>query len=157
QARQKSLRRTVALKMILAGKLASDDQVRRFRQEAEEAGNLDHPHIVPIYQVGEHHGQHFFSMKLIEGGSLNDHLNRYRGQPRQAVLLMARVARAVHYAHQRGILHRDLKPGNILLDSGGEPQVADFGLARQLRTDATLSQSGVIVGTPSYMSPEQAA
>src|SRR5262249_50188636 len=106
---------------------------------------------------GEHHGQHFFSMKLIEGGSLNDHLDRYRGQPRQAVLLMARVARAVHYAHQRGILHRDLKPCNILLDSGGEPQVADFGLARQLRTDATLSQSGVIVGTPSYMSPEQAA
>ncbi len=157
RARQKSLRRTVALKMILAGRLASDDQVRRFRQEAEEAGNLDHPHIVPIYQVGEYLGQHYFSMKLIEGGSLNDHLDRYRGQPRQAVQLMVQVTRAVHYAHQRGILHRDLKPGNILLDNHGEPHVADFGLAKHLGADATLSQSGAIVGTPSYTSPEQAA
>lgn len=157
KARQLSLDRVVALKMILAGNLASDEQIRRFHHEAEEAGRLDHPNIVPIYQVGEHQGQHFFSMKLIEGGSLCGQLTRFRSDPRGAANLVATVARAVHYAHQRGVLHRDLKPGNILLDAQGQPHVTDFGLAKQLGTQSSDTRSGSIVGTPSYMAPEQAA
>jgi tetratricopeptide (TPR) repeat protein/peroxiredoxin/predicted Ser/Thr protein kinase len=156
KASQKSLSRVVALKMILAGQLASDDQVRRFRAEAEEAGRLDHPNIVPIYQVGELAGQHFFAMKLIEGGSLSGRARHFRGDPRGAARLIATVARAVHHAHQRGILHRDLKPGNILLDAQGEPHVTDFGLAKHLGGEGT-TQSGAVLGTPGYMAPEQAA
>jgi thiol-disulfide isomerase/thioredoxin/tRNA A-37 threonylcarbamoyl transferase component Bud32 len=157
KARQKSLNRIVALKMILAGRLASPEQVRRFRVEAEEAGALDHPNIVPIYQVGEVDGQHFFTMKLIEGGSLSRSLERIRNSPREAARLVITVARAVNYAHRHGILHRDLKPGNILLDTEGQPHVTDFGLAKHLEGEGTTTQSGVIVGTPSYMPPEQAA
>jgi WD40 repeat protein/Flp pilus assembly protein TadD len=154
KATQKSLNREVALKMILAGELASAADVRRFHAEAEAVGHLDHPHIVPIYEVGEHLGLHYFSMKLVEGGNLAD-----PGQPRgrQAVPLLIQVARAVHFAHQRGILHRDLKPANILLDRAGTPFVTDFGLAKRVQGEGEITQSGALMGTPSYMAPEQAA
>src|SRR5579884_430644 len=156
KARQASLNRLVALKMIVAGELATPQAVARFHAEAESAANLDHPHIVPIYEVGEHEGQHYFSMKYLDGGSLTPRVAGLVHEPRRAVRLMAVVARAVHHAHQRGILHRDLKPGNVLLDARGEPYVTDFGLARKVEGESRLTQSGAILGTPSYMAPEQA-
>jgi WD40 repeat protein len=151
KARQVSLNRTVALKMILAGELATEADVRRFHAEAEAVALLDHPYIVPVYEVGEHQGQHYFTMRLIEGGNLSG----AKFPPREAARLMATVARAVHHANQRGILHRDLKPANVLLDSQGQPHVTDFGLARRVQGSAR-TLSGAVVGTPAYMPPEQA-
>jgi tetratricopeptide (TPR) repeat protein/predicted Ser/Thr protein kinase len=156
-ARQRSLNRLVALKVIRAGEWASSAEVRRFRNEAEMVALLDHPHVVPIHEVGEQAGHVYFSMKLIEGGSLAQHLSRFWDDPRAAAGLVAAVARAVHHAHQRGVLHRDLKPSNILLDENGRPHVTDFGLARRVEADSSLTQSGAIVGTPGYMAPEQTA
>jgi Protein kinase domain/WD domain, G-beta repeat len=157
KARQVSLKRLVAIKMILGGTFAGELTVQRFRKEAEAGAQLDHPSIVPIYEVGEHQGQHYFSMKLIEGGSLAAARSAAPADLRSAGKRVATVARAVHHAHQRGILHRDLKPGNILIDAAGEPHVTDFGLARRIDGDSRLTQSGAIVGTPCYMAPEQAA
>jgi len=157
EARQLSLNRPVALKMILAGQLANETDVRRFYFEAEAVANLNHPGIVPIYEVGRHQEQHYFSMRLVEGGSLAREVPRFRDDPKTAARLLTTVARAVHHAHQRGILHRDLKPSNVLLDREGRPYVTDFGLAKRVETDSGLTQSGAIMGTPSYMAPEQVA
>jgi eukaryotic-like serine/threonine-protein kinase len=157
QARQLSLNRLVALKMIRSAHLAGETDVDRFQAEAEAAGGLDHPNIVPIYEVGERDGQHFFSMKLVEGGSLAQQMGRFHADPRAAARLLVKIARAVHYAHQCGVLHRDLKPANILLDRLGEPQVIDFGLAKRVEADSSITLSGSVLGTPHYMAPEQAA
>jgi hypothetical protein len=160
KARQATLQREVAVKMILAGHLASATDVERFKAEARAAGGLDHPHIVPIYEIGAWKAGevgpslHYFSMKLIEGGSLAQQLPRFMQDAKGSAKLLATVARAVHHAHERGLLHRDLKPANILIDSQGQPYVTDFGLSR--RTGGGETQTGVVLGTPSYMAPEQA-
>ncbi|HEX3152631.1 MAG TPA: serine/threonine-protein kinase [Gemmataceae bacterium] len=156
QARQRSANRVVALKMILSGNLAGQLDVRRFRTEAEAAAGLDHPNILPVYEVGEHEGRPFFSMKLATGGSLADRVTQLVSDPTAAATLVAKLARAVHFAHQRGILHRDLKPANVLLDGDDTPLITDFGLAKRTGADSGMTQSGAIVGTPSYMAPEQA-
>ena len=156
RARQISLNRDVALKMIKAGVLAQDDDLRRFQNEAEAVALLDHPGIVPIYEVGEHEGQRYFSMKLIEGGNLAEGLGRFARNPRAAAPLLIEVARAIQHAHARGVLHRDLKPANVLMDREGHPHITDFGLAKRIDSGAEMTQSGAIVGTPAYMSPEQA-
>jgi eukaryotic-like serine/threonine-protein kinase len=156
EARQISLNRKVALKMILAGQLAHETDVKRFYTEAEAAANLDHPGIVPIFEVGQHEGQHYFSMGFVEGQSLSQRLTEGPLPPREAAALMAAVADAIDYAHQCGVIHRDLKPGNILLDQKGNPRVTDFGLAKKLEGASGLTGSGQIMGTPSYMPPEQA-
>ncbi len=157
QARQISLNRPVAVKMILAGQLANEADVRRFHTEAEAAANLDHPGIVPIFEIGEHEGQHYFSMSLVAGESLAQRLKEGPLASGLAAALMVKVAQAIDYAHQHGVIHRDLKPGNILLDQNGNPRVTDFGLAKKLQGDASLTGSEQIMGTPSYMPPEQAA
>lgn len=157
QAWQTDLQREVALKFLLPAQVGSPDALRRFRTEAEATARLDHPNIVPIYEIGEADERHYLCMKLIRGGTLAGRLSVGKFEPRPAARFMATLAEAVHYAHQRGVLHRDLKPGNILVDEHGEPQVTDFGLARLLEEDRDLTHTGAILGTPAYMSPEQAS
>jgi serine/threonine protein kinase len=157
EARQVSLNRAVALKMILAGRLAGEVEVRRFYQEAEAAAGLDHPGIVPIFEVGQHEGQHYYAMGLVEGSSLAQRVAEGPLPPGQAAGLVRQAAEAVQYAHQRGVIHRDLKPANVLIDAQGRPRVTDFGLAKKLESDSSLTVTGSVMGTPSYMAPEQAA
>jgi serine/threonine protein kinase/tetratricopeptide (TPR) repeat protein len=156
RARQKGLNRIVALKVIGLGHWATDAHLKRFRREAEAAASLDHSGIVPIYEVGERDGSCYFSMKLVEGGQLDEVAKREPLPVRKAVELIVKVARTVHYAHEHSILHRDIKPGNILLDSKGEPHLTDFGLARLVETESTVTRTLEVLGTPSYMAPEQA-
>jgi serine/threonine protein kinase len=156
RARQKSLNRIVALKVLSLGQWASKTYLKRFRREAEAAAHLDHPCIVPIYEVGERDGSCYFSMKFIEGGQLDEVLRREPMSTRQAAELIAKVARTVHYAHEHGIVHRDIKPGNVLLDKQGEPHLTDFGLARLVESESTVTHTMEVMGTPSYMAPEQA-
>src|SRR5437016_3266044 len=157
RARQKSLNRTVALKVISLGQWATKAHLKRFRLEAEAAASLDHPCIVPIYEVGERDGQCYFSMKFVEGGQLDEVVKHTPISIRQAAELIAKVARTVHYAHSHGILHRDIKPGNILLDIKGEPHLTDFGLARLVESESTVTRTLEVLGTPSYMAPEPAS
>src|SRR5437763_1443664 len=154
--RQKRLNGIVALKVIGLGQWATKAHLKRFRLEAEAAASLDHPCIVPVYEVGERDGSCYFSMKFVEGGQLDAVASRETMPPRRAAELIAKVARTVHYAHEHHILHRDIKPGNILLDQKGEPHLTDFGLARLVETESTVTRTMEVLGTPSYMAPEQA-
>lgn len=157
RARQTSLKRLVALKMILTGGHADAEDLARFRAEAESAARLQHPNIVQIHAVGESAGRPYFALEFVEGGSLDRTLKGEPQEPGKAAALMETLARAMHAAHQRGIVHRDLKPANVLLAADGTPKIGDFGLAKQLDTDSGQTHSGAVMGTPSYMSPEQAA
>jgi tRNA A-37 threonylcarbamoyl transferase component Bud32 len=157
RARQKSLGRIVAVKMLLRRELATAADLTRFRAEAEAAARLDHPNIVPIFEVGEQDGLPFYSMRFIEGTTLAKRLAAGSLSPRGAAEILAVVASAVDMAHGRGVLHRDLKPSNILIDAAGVPHVSDFGLAKRIEQDQTVTHTGAILGTPCYMSPEQAA
>ena len=156
RARQKSLNRVVALKIIGLGHWATKAHVKRFRLEAEAAARLDHPFIVPIHEIGQSNGSCYFSMQLVEGGQLDLVIKREPMPIRAAAELIAKLARTVHHAHQRGILHRDIKPGNILLDPQGDPHLTDFGLARLLETESSVTRTTEALGTPAYMAPEQA-
>ena len=156
EAWQVSLNRRVAIKMILAGDHAGRDHLARFRTEAEAVARLQHPHIVQIHEVGEHDGRPYLVLEYVDGGSLADQL---AGQPqaaKPAARLVETLARAVHYAHEQGVVHRDLKPANVLLTADGTPKIADFGLAKCLDLDAGATGSTTVIGTPSYMAPEQA-
>jgi len=157
RARQKSLNRTVALKVIGLGKWSSTPHLKRFRHEAEAAASLEHPQIVPIYEIGERDGSCYFSMKFVEGGRLDEVAQTEPMSARRAAELLVKIARTVQFAHEHGILHRDIKPGNILLDKNGEPHLTDFGLARLIEQESTITNSFDVLGTPSYMAPEQAA
>ena len=157
KARQTSLNRIVALKMILAGRLASEADIRRFRHEAQAAAGLQHPNIVAIHEVGEHYGQHYFSMDYVEGKDLAELVRDGPLEPRRAAACVKTIAEAIQYAHDHGILHRDLKPSNVLIDASGRPRVTDFGLARPIGGDRGLTLPGTVLGTPSYMPPEQAS
>ncbi len=157
KARQRKLNRIVALKMILAGQLADRLDVDRFYAEAEAAGNIHHRHIVGIHEIGEVEGQHFFSMEFVDGVQLGDLSREHPLDPRTAARYVLQIARAMQYAHDKGILHRDLKPANILVDQEGEPRITDFGLAKRVEGESALTMTGTIVGTPSYMPPEQAS
>lgn len=157
RARQVKLNRVVALKMILAGKLAGEEDVSRFYAEAEAAAKLDHPNIVPVYEVGEHRGQHFFSMGFVDGSSLAEQVAEHPLPADEAAEFVRVTAKAVDYAHDRGVIHRDLKPANVLVDADGQPKVTDFGLAKISQGKEDLTTTGQIMGTPNYMPPEQAA
>jgi YD repeat-containing protein len=153
-ARQIKLNRRVALKMLTGH--YGPDELQRFLAEAETAAGLHHTNMAHIYEVGEHEGAPFYSMEYVEGGSLADRLRKELPTPREAAQLLINVARALHFAHQNGVVHRDMKPGNVLLDSDGVPKVADFGIAKRLKEDTHLTVSGAVIGTPTYMAPEQA-
>src|SRR5262245_2022095 len=157
RARDTALRREVAVKILHAGPFASQAAIRRFFTEAHAAARLSHPHIVPIHEVGDEESQPYLVMPLVEGGSLAARLKRGPLSPVLAAALTAVVARAVHHAHQRGVLHRDLKPGNILLDRDARPMVTDFGLARIADDESSLTCSAAILGTAAYMAPDQSA
>lgn len=158
KAKQVSLDRIVALKMILAGQFAGTQEIDRFRAEAEAAANLDHPGIVPIFEIGTHQGQHFFSMAYVDGESLSQHLSHGPLAPKAAAKLLLQVANAISYAHSKGVIHRDLKPANVMIESKSQKaRVTDFGLAKRNAADANLTQTGQIIGTPAYMPPEQAS
>jgi len=157
KARQVKLNRIVALKMILSGELAGSQEVQRFKTEAEAAAQLDHPGIVPIFEIGEHQGQHYFSMGFVEGESLQDRIRNGPMDPWEAAKVCAKVGAAISYAHQQGVIHRDLKPANVLLDQNDMPKVTDFGLAKQVESEGDLTRTGVVMGTPGYMPPEQAS
>jgi hypothetical protein len=157
KAWEPGLRRFVALKMLLPGAIAEEAELRRFKSEAEAAARLQHPHIVAVHRAGEHDGRHFFSMDFIAGPSLAQRLADGPLPGRAAARYVALVARALHHAHQHGILHRDMKPGNVLLDANDEPHVTDFGLCKQLRADPGQTKTGAVLGTPGSMAPEQAA
>ncbi len=153
-ARQIELNRRVALKMLTGH--YGPDELHRFLEEAETAAGLTHTNIAHIYEIGEHDGAPFFSMEYVEGGSLDDRLRKELPSPREAAQLLIQVARALHFAHQNGVVHRDMKPANVLLDPEGVPKVADFGIAKRLKEDSKLTRSGAVIGTPTYMAPEQA-
>jgi serine/threonine-protein kinase len=157
RAWQKSLEREVAVKLILRGELATAEEVARFQAEATAAGRLQHPQIVPIYEVGSAGGHCYFAMQLVEGTTLADRLSAGPLVPRDAARVILAVARAIHYAHTQGVIHRDLKPANILLDADGEPHVTDFGLAKLLTAATNLTRTGSVLGTPAYMAPELAS
>ena len=156
KARHKRLNRMAAIKMIRSGKRSSPEDIQRFYIEANAAAQLDHPGIVPIYEIGEHEGQPYFAMKFIEGGSLAQHIEKLQSNKHKLVEFVAKIAEAVHHAHQRGILHRDIKPANIMVDEAENPLLTDLGLAKNTASDSNLTQTGALVGTPSYMPPEQA-
>jgi serine/threonine protein kinase/TolB-like protein/Tfp pilus assembly protein PilF len=156
RARQKSLNRTVALKVIGVGRWATEAHLKRFRLEAEAAASLNHPFIVPIHEIRERHDYCYFSMNLVEGGQLDEVVKHQEISIRRAAELIAKLARTVHYAHEHGILHRDIKPGNVLLDKEGEPHLTDFGLARLVESESNFTRTTEMLGTPSYMAPEQA-
>jgi tRNA A-37 threonylcarbamoyl transferase component Bud32 len=157
KARHVTLGRVVALKMMRADALARPQDAQRFEREMRAVARLNHPHIIPIYEVGRHENRPYYTMAYAPGGSLARHRQRLPADPRAVLVLMEKVARAVHYAHEQGIVHRDLKPGNVLLDERGEPLVGDFGLAKLHDSDVELTQTGAVLGTPAYMAPEQAA
>ncbi len=157
KARQVNLKRIVALKMILAGQLASDTDVQRFHAEAEAAAKLDHPNIVPIFEIGQHEGQHYFSMAFVDGESLTREVAEGVFPPQEAAAVVRKVAQAIAYAHVEGVIHRDLKPANVLMDQDGQPRVTDFGLAKRVEAESGLTATGQVLGTPSYMPPEQAS
>ena len=157
EALQKSINRSVALKMIHGGEWASAAEVQRFRNEVEAIARLAHPSIVPIFEVGEIQGHHYYSMPLMSGGSLAGRLDLVKGDRKAAARMMIDIARAVEYAHRRGIIHRDLKPANVLMDDAGRPHVSDFGLARRIGQESSVTGPGAILGSPPYMAPEQAS
>jgi serine/threonine protein kinase/tetratricopeptide (TPR) repeat protein len=157
KAQQLSANRVVALKMILAGQFASEIAVRRFLAEAKAAARLDHPHLVPVYDVGAHEGQPYYSMKFIDGGNLAKKIGGTPLPPTEAAQLVEVLSQGIHYAHEHSVVHRDLKPANVLLTKDGLPLIADFGLAKKEEGDKGLTHSGAIMGTPSYMAPEQAS